>query len=77
VADRIYDVIAELAVQVQAVVVVEQNSDRAMAAPQCVDVMDRGRIALEGSSSSLSGNDRIAHVLMGLSAPDANEVSGR
>jgi branched-chain amino acid transport system ATP-binding protein len=67
VTDAIYDAIAELAASGQAVVVVEQNVDRALAASQYTYVLDRGSVILQGISSELAKTDAVGEVIRGVS----------
>ncbi|SFP69836.1 ABC transporter ATP-binding protein [Amycolatopsis rubida] len=66
VIDDIYDVIAQLSTAGTAVVVVEQNLDRALAASSRAYVMDSGRIVLTGDSADLRDDHRVGAIIHGL-----------
>jgi branched-chain amino acid transport system ATP-binding protein len=69
VTDSIYDSIVAVAATDRAVVLVEQNVDRALEASHYTYVLDRGAVVLEGSSAELARSDQVAEVIRGVSDP--------
>jgi branched-chain amino acid transport system ATP-binding protein len=67
VIDVIYDAVAELARQGQAVLVVEQNVDRAIRAASRICVMEQGTVKLETVVSDFAESELIARLVMGVS----------
>jgi branched-chain amino acid transport system ATP-binding protein len=64
----IYAVISTLRDSGVAVLVVEQNLDRALASADFVYVLDRGRVALSGAAAELAADGRVGAVIHGLDA---------
>jgi branched-chain amino acid transport system ATP-binding protein len=62
----IYAVVATLRERGVAVLVVEQNLDRALATADFVYVLDRGRVALSGAAAELAADGRVGAVIHGL-----------
>jgi branched-chain amino acid transport system ATP-binding protein len=66
VVDVIYDAVGELARQGQAVLVVEQNVDRAIRAASRIYVMEQGTVKLETVVSDFAESELIARLVMGV-----------
>ena len=56
---RIFEIIKKVHEQGVAILLVEQNVNQTLAITQRTYVLERGRIALEGRSDELMGNDYI------------------
>lgn len=63
--DAIYDLLAGLHAEGIAMLIVEQNVDKIMAAAHRVVVLDMGRNAFGGSTAELRASDRIRRLYMG------------
>lgn len=66
IGDAIYEAVARLRSEGIAVLVVEQDIDRALNGCDRCYVMDNGRIRLSGTTSELRGNDQVQRIVLGL-----------
>jgi branched-chain amino acid transport system ATP-binding protein len=62
---EIFQIISELNAEGRTVLLVEQNSHKALQIADYGYVLDRGRIVLEGTGHSLLNNEQIAHTYLG------------
>jgi branched-chain amino acid transport system ATP-binding protein len=62
---EIFKIIAELNAEGSTVLLVEQNSHKALQIAHYAYVLDRGRIALEGTGQELLGNEQVARTYLG------------
>ena len=66
VVDAIYDAIGVMCKEGVAVLVVEQNIERALKVADSIHVMERGRIVLSGTAGSLSTGHQISDIIRGI-----------
>ena len=64
--DRLYEAIEKINRQGVAVLLVEQNVHRSLAAAHRGYILERGRISLSGTASELAGSERLAEHYFGL-----------
>jgi ABC-type branched-subunit amino acid transport system ATPase component len=69
VVTAIYEALATLRAEGVAILVVEQNVERALQQSDRCYVLEAGRIALEGPSSELAGDPRVAAIVSGAGQP--------
>jgi branched-chain amino acid transport system ATP-binding protein len=62
---EIFRIIAELNAEGRTVLLVEQNSHKALQIAHYAYVLDRGRIVLEGTGQSLMHNEQVVHTYLG------------
>ena len=62
---QIFDLIAQIRSEGHSVLLVEQNARAALRVADYAYVMDGGRIAIEGTSSELSGDSRVRAAYLG------------
>ena len=66
VAEQIFERIAEIRASGTSILLVEQNSRRALEVSNRAYVMERGRIVLEGTGQTLAQDDRVRRAYLGL-----------
>ena len=62
---EIFNIVKELNAEGRTILLVEQNSQKALQVADYAYVMDRGRIVLEGTGQSLLNNEQVARTYMG------------
>ena len=62
---EIFKIVKELNEEGRTVLLVEQNSQKALQIADHAYVLDRGRIVLEGTGESLRHNEQVAHTYLG------------
>jgi branched-chain amino acid transport system ATP-binding protein len=62
---EIFDIIQELNAEGRTILLVEQNSHKALQIANYAYVLDRGRVALEGTGSDLLHNEQVARTYLG------------
>src|SRR5205085_4748902 len=62
---EIFRIIAELNAEGTTILLVEQNSHKALQVAHYRYVLDRGKIALEGTGQELLGNEQVARTYLG------------
>ena len=62
---EIFRIVAELNAEGRTILLVEQNSRKALQIAHYAYVLDRGRIVLEGTGESLLNNEQVAHTYLG------------
>lgn len=75
VIDQIYSVIARLNKELGlAVLLVEQNAQRALDIADYGYIVERGRIVLDGEADSLAANDDVREFYLGVSGADQKSL---
>jgi branched-chain amino acid transport system ATP-binding protein len=62
---EIFNIISELNAEGSTVLLVEQNSHKALGIAHYAYVLDRGKVALEGTGQDLLGNEQVARTYLG------------
>jgi branched-chain amino acid transport system ATP-binding protein len=62
---QIFDLVSELNAEGRTILLVEQNSRKALQLADYAYVLDRGRIVLEGTGESLLNNEQVAQTYLG------------
>jgi branched-chain amino acid transport system ATP-binding protein len=62
---QIFNMVRELNAEGRTILLVEQNSRKALQVAHYAYVLDRGRIVLEGTGKSLLDNDQVAQTYLG------------